>query len=140
MDDANRAASEANRLYWETDAPVAEIAAQLEFSRRALYDALLPLPTGARCVECGGELGYPNRSARLAGLAICATCGAEAPEPTTVGDSEGEKAREPEPWTWSPPRQTLAGALDRRVLWMGGAALAGALVAAAATLLVLPED
>jgi hypothetical protein len=134
MDDAHSAAAEANRLYWQTDAPVADIAAQLDLSRRALYDVLRPLPTGATCPSCGGEIGFPNRSARTAGLAICASCGAEA------ADAEAHEEPAPEPWTWSPPRDLVAGALDRRVLWMGGAALAGALVAAAATLLILPED
>lgn len=131
MDDATSAAREANRLYWETDEPVGDIAARLDFSRRALYDAIEPLPTGETCSECGGAYGYPNRSARNAGLAICAACGAEAPPAAEPGEPE------PQPWTWSP--ETI-GTLDRRVLWMAGAALAGALVAAAATLLVLPED
>jgi hypothetical protein len=134
MDDGKNVASEANRLYWQTEVPVGEIATQLELSRRALYDALDPLPTGQTCGECGGAIGYPNRSARAAGLAICDSCGAES-----IGVA-AESAPEPEPWTWSPPAGALTGKLDRRLVWMGGAALAGALVAAALTLLVLPED
>ena len=40
-------AAEANRLYWETEQSVADIAQQLDISRRALYGAVRPLPAGA---------------------------------------------------------------------------------------------
>jgi hypothetical protein len=70
------ATTEANRLYWETDESVAEIADQLDLSRRALYGAVRPLSSGASCTRCGGELQYENRSARKAGQAACTGCGA----------------------------------------------------------------
>jgi hypothetical protein len=38
-------AAEANRLYWETETSVADIAQQLELSRRSLYDSVDPLPS-----------------------------------------------------------------------------------------------
>lgn len=135
MDDENRAASEANRLYWESDAPVGEIATRLELSRRALYDALRPLPTGEECPRCGGALGYPNRSARASGLAICADCGAEGPAERAEAATPSETS-----WTWSPEAGREPHRVDRRTLWLGGAALAGALAAAAVTLLLIPED
>ena len=73
--DRDERAAEANRLYWETTTPVAEIAERLGISRRGLYDLLLPAETGVACPECGGELVYTNRSARMAGEAVCRSCG-----------------------------------------------------------------
>lgn len=64
-----------NRIYWETDTPVTEMAEQLGISRRTIYDMLRPAPAHERCPVCGGELVYSNRSARLAGEAVCSNCG-----------------------------------------------------------------
>lgn len=66
--------AEANRLYWETDDSVARIADHLDVSRRALYDAVRPLSTGATCESCGGELTFENRSARKLGVTVCTAC------------------------------------------------------------------
>ena len=100
--DEERLADEVSRLYWETDASVGEIAAELDISRRALYAALRPLPAGERCTECGGELVFMTRSARTEGAAECAACGREqdvaataaaAAEGGAAGDlSGGEEA------------------------------------------------
>jgi len=77
MQPDERAIAEANRLYWESDTPIAEIADRLDLSRRALYEAVQPVNAEARCNRCGGEMQYGNRSARKAGYATCMTCGAE---------------------------------------------------------------
>lgn len=68
--------TEINRLYWESDASVADIADRVGVSRRALYDAIDPQPAGA-CPDCGGTLGFRNRTAAEAGEAECAACGLE---------------------------------------------------------------
>ena len=83
-----RLAEEVSRLYWETDASVGEIAAQLDISRRALYAALRPLPAGERCGECGEGLVFMTRSARDEGAAECPACGIEQ----RVGASSGAAA------------------------------------------------
>jgi|SRR5690606_22616139 len=120
-------AAEANRLYWETDTPVAEIAQQLELSRRALYESIDPLPTSNTCAVCGSPLVYENRSARNAGVETCPNCDAqdEAPTPSAI-----------------PARMPTSGrdAYDRdRAVRVGGAALAGAALGAIATLLLVPR-
>jgi len=79
-----RLAEEVSRLYWETDASVGEIAAQLDISRRALYAALRPLPAGERCGECGEGLVFMTRSARDEGVAECPACGFEQRVGTAV--------------------------------------------------------
>jgi hypothetical protein len=116
------AAAEANRLYWETDDSVAEISDRLRISRRALYEAVEPLPTGAACTTCGGPLTFENRSARTAGEAACTIC-------ATTGATD---IRE--------PVDTAPGlALDERTLLVGGAALAGAILGAVLTFAVVPR-
>lgn len=71
--------AEANRLYWETDASVSEIAERLDISRRALYDALRPRPTGDTCGACGALMVWENRSARTNGTTHCISCGTGRP-------------------------------------------------------------
>jgi hypothetical protein len=122
-------AAEANRLYWETETSVAEIAQQLELSRRALYDSVDPLPTSGSCEVCGTPLVFENRSARNAGVETCPAC------------SAGEAASEP-PASQPAVRRARTEAEDeevQRAVRMGGAALAGAALAAAATLLLVPR-
>jgi hypothetical protein len=116
------AAAEANRLYWETDDSVSEIAERLEISRRALYDAVEPFSTGSTCDVCGGPLAFENRSARTAGetyCAICAETGAtdsdESPEPS-IDDESGERA-----------------------LLVGGVAVAGAAIGALIAFALVPR-
>jgi hypothetical protein len=108
--------TEANRLYWETEDSVAEIAEQLELSRRALYDLVEPLPTGASCETCGGPMTFDNRSARSAGHAVCVICretGATDADQATMTTTETDD--------------------EERVLLVGGAALAGAAIGALIT-------
>ncbi len=69
---------EANRLYWDTDASVGEIAEQLGVSRRALYALLEPTAADGPCSGCGEPLVFANRLARASGEAVCRGCGQAA--------------------------------------------------------------
>lgn len=75
---------ELNRLYWESDASVSEIADRLDISRRALYDGIEPHPAGQPCPECGAPLGFRNRTALENREAACPECGHE----TQLGEAE----------------------------------------------------
>lgn len=134
-----RAATEANRLYWESETPIAEIAERLDLSRRALYDAVEPVGTGDVCPRCGGELQFNNRSARKAGYAVCAACGAEEmidPEVRAEngqlavvrgeGQDERRDMREPD--------------LRHRAVVLGGAAIAGVALGSMAAWLATRRD
>lgn len=79
---------ELNRLYWESDASISEIANQLDISRRALYDGIESRPAGRDCPECGAPLGYRNRTALENGEAECPECG------LTVQLDAGEPGRQ----------------------------------------------
>jgi hypothetical protein len=118
-------AREANRLYWDSDTPVADIAQQLELSRRALYDAIRPLPSGTTCDVCGGEMTWENRSARTAGVVVCMQCRAREGAAAEPDDVE----HPPEPFALPP--------LDPRTVRLGGAMIIGAAVGFAATLLAV---
>lgn len=120
-------AAEANRLYWETETSVAEIAQQLELSRRALYDSVDPLPTHASCEVCGTPLVFENRSARNAGVETCPACTADEEEADTPSAMPAAK------------RDRMQDEEVQRAVRMGSAALAGAALAAAATLLIVPR-
>lgn len=124
--------AEANRLYWETDHSVAEIAQQLELSRRALYEAVVPLPTGTSCPTCGTPLVFENRSARTAGHEICPACEA--------AHDEAELAAA------AATADRLDHRIDHRALLdstqavrVGTAAIAGAALGAIATLVLVPR-
>lgn len=69
---------ELNRLYWESNASVSQIADRLDISRRALYDGIHPQPAGRRCPECGAQLVYRNRTALENREAECPDCGFES--------------------------------------------------------------
>lgn len=76
MDD-RETREELNRLYWESDESVAEIADRLDISRRALYDGIEPRSAGAPCPQCGAALGFRNRTAAENREAECESCGHE---------------------------------------------------------------
>jgi hypothetical protein len=139
----DRETAEANRLYWETDTSVAEIADHLDLSRRALYGAVHPLPTGAACSRCGGELEYENRSARKAAQGTCGRCGGSQhleddetaetagrpPLAVVAGDPRGDAVRdmrEPD--------------LRHRAVVLGGAAIAGVALGTVAAILATRGD
>ncbi len=67
----------ANRLYWESDASVNDIASRLDLSKGALYQLIEPLAAEVPCPDCGATLEYPNRTALERGLMQCSTCGRE---------------------------------------------------------------
>jgi hypothetical protein len=113
--------AEANRLYWETDESVAEIARRFDLSRRALYEAIEPLPAGTACEMCGAPLSFENRSARLAGDAACPIC-------SSAGSGATDYDMPPQP----PDDQD-----DDRVVVLGGAALVGAVAGAMLTFMVV---
>lgn len=120
-------AAEANRLYWETETSVADIAQQLELSRRSLYDSVDPLPSGASCEVCSTPLVFENRSARNAGEESCPHCDMDE-------EIETEEVMESPAGT--------AGLSDEdmdRIVKVGGAAIAGAAIGAIATLLFVPR-
>lgn len=74
-EDRSELVARVNRIYWETDTPVTAMAEELGISRRTIYDMIEPVPADERCPDCGGELAFPNRSARMAGEAVCQQCG-----------------------------------------------------------------
>jgi hypothetical protein len=87
--------AELNRLYWESDESVGDIADRLDLSRRSLYDGIEPRPADATCSECGEGLVFRNRTARENLEAECPGCGrvVELEEP---GPTESEPAAEQE--------------------------------------------
>ena len=130
--------AEANRLYWETDRPVAEIAESLDLSRRALYEAVQPIQADTACPVCGARMHYANRSARETRQPTCFSCATASPQEAP--------AREAEAWTWSPAVPAEGQAPDAptdlraRAYRLGGAALIGAVIGAAATHMLLRRD
>jgi len=126
--------AEANRLYWHTEQPVGDIAARLDLSRRALYEAIRPVPAEGQCGSCGAPLEFIKRSSRMHGLATCSSCGRQASAPAV-------HRRDNQPWTWSPPSRTAPPSppMGEPVgVWtLGAAALAGAMLAAGATLVLI---
>ena len=73
-------AQEANRLYWDSDRSVNQIADDLGMSKGTLYDVVEPRPAGVACPRCGREMSYPNRTARDRGFLDCPGCGFEEEE------------------------------------------------------------
>lgn len=126
MQPDERAVAEANQLYWDSDTPIAEIAEQLDLSRRALYDAVRPVSAGVRCSRCGGELQFTNRSSRKSGYAACAECGTE----DLVGDPDLDRAEPRLAVVKDNPARDVredlrAQDLRHRAVVIGGAAIAG---------------
>ncbi len=128
MPEEDRLAEEVNRLYWQTEASVADIADELHISRRALYDAIEPASAGAECPECGTPLEYRNRTAQNRGEAECPGCGLE-PDLEEAGEPGSD-----DPYATRMPLDV--GSLDAtRAFMLAGAVLTGLAVGAAAALL-----
>lgn len=89
--------AEINRLYWESDLPVSELAERLDISRRSLYDRIDPQPADATCPECGGSMHYRNRTAAANRDAECAACGLEEQLDPVSPAPEAEEQDAPEP-------------------------------------------
>lgn len=73
-------AERANTLYWGSDQGVNSLAQDLELSKGALYDLIVPYPAGVSCPAGDGEMGYANRTARDRGFLTCPQCGLEDDE------------------------------------------------------------
>ncbi len=129
---------EANRMYWETDASVADIATRLDLSRRGLYDAIRPQPAGFACAQCGASLHFENRSARRHGTAECASCGAKRTIPAEPNGPAQPVVRA--------DARTDARALLRdpdvrhRAVMLGSAAIAGVAIGTVAALIAMRRD
>lgn len=83
-------AREANRRYWQSDASVNQIAEAMGLSKSSLYGLIDRLPTGLACPECGGELEFPNRTARDRGLVTCPDCDYEGSAEEMLDAAEAE--------------------------------------------------
>jgi hypothetical protein len=137
---------DANRLYWETNASVAEIADQLAISRRALYDAIEPRPAQAPCPECGVILVFRNRTAAERRRAECLECELEmaleeltvggAPGATTGPTTGGAAVPAPGPSSGPTPVRERAAAVSGNGALLGGSLLAGLALGAAAGYLI----
>jgi hypothetical protein len=138
--------AEANRLYWETDTSVADIADRFELSRRAFYEVVSPASAGSACPACGQGLHYENRSARRDRQATCPECGART---SLDPDAEARAMLEPAPAI----RDLRAGDravgessdlrtpdLRSRAVLLGGAAIAGVALGTVAALLARRRD
>lgn len=146
MDEQTRA--QANELYWDSDESVGQISDRLEISRRALYDSIDPRPADVACPECGGPLGFRNRTAADRREAECRDCGHEqsAPAreqsaPTSTGAADEapdspEIERDARAARLAPLGGGVAAAPPGTGPLLGGAMLAGLAVGAAVAYVV----
>ena len=146
-------AGEANRLYWETDASVAEIADRFDLSRRALYELVRPFSAGTFCPACGGTLEYENRLSRRAGQAYCTACGtrhelgfmeasptfspAFDEDPRNLSEVQGDRRDDR---TFLPDEDARSNDLRQRAVLLGGAAIAGIAIGTVAALWARRRD
>lgn len=126
-----------NRLYWESDASVGEIADRLDISRRALYEGIEPLPAGTPCPDCGTELGFRNRTSAENREAECAGCGAEVELDGLPDRGEPEIEQEHRAGALSPTARRVPEAVSAPLL---GAALILGMAVGAALAYVLQRD
>jgi hypothetical protein len=133
--------AEANRLYWQTESSVADIAEQLSVSRRALYELVTPESAGSTCSVCSGDVVFVNRSARTSGAGRCQSCGAENPVNETA-EPIAEETVPPYAAGWPRARERAidedgdGNDLRTRALKIGSIAVAGAALGAMAALLL----
>lgn len=88
-------AARANELYWHSDTSVNALARELDLSKGALYEIIVPLPAGLPCPVSECDLSYPNRTARDRGFVTCAECGFEDEEDRVRIRMEIEAERAP---------------------------------------------
>lgn len=145
--DAN-GVTEANRLYWETDTSVADIADRYDLSRRAFYEVIEPAPAGTTCPTCGQALRYDNRSARRDRQATCPECGVRmavdpgvetAPDAMLEPEASVREVRGDGRAVADPADARTADLRGRAVL-LGGAAIAGVALGTVAALLARRRD
>lgn len=101
----------ANRLYWNSDRSVNQLANELGLSKGTLYEIIGPLPTGASCPKGDGELVYLNRTAQNRGEVSCPACGfKEEEQPASRPKEEVTgKARSAEAPTQTASRTQIGG-------------------------------
>jgi hypothetical protein len=134
-------AGNANELYWQSNASVAEIAARFDLSRRALYEAIRPLPADAACPACGGGLMFENRLARRTGQGVCDACGerrflglpAVAPGNDATPRQDRASARN-DLRAWGEDADDRSADLRHKAVLLGGAAIAGLAIGTVAAL------
>lgn len=128
-----RTTEELNRLYWGSDASVAEIADRLGISRRALYDGIEPQPADVPCPACGDRLVFRNRMAADRREATCEACGREeklpAPGESPLAGDPGPERQERGALLSPIPPLPVPGTTSGPAL--GGALLAGLAAGAA---------
>lgn len=146
MIDATRIV-EANRLYWETNTSVADIAEQFDVSRRALYDAVRPHPAGFDCPTCGQGLQYENRSARRDRQATCSECGVriavaemDDPETEAMTDPQTDTDLRADARAYDSAEDARGNDLRGRAVLLGSAAIAGVAIGTVAALLARRRD
>jgi hypothetical protein len=128
-----------NQLYWESDSTVGAITKELEIGRSALYSALVPIPSGATCLECGEETVYTNRTSRAAASAVCFSCHETELADAVSPRRSNARGRDPDDYDdselqgWDRWREDLRGVPPQRAALIGGAAALGLMVGAAAT-------
>ena len=139
MEHSEAVITEANRLYWQTEMSVADIAEQLSVSRRALYELVQPEPAGTTCSACGGDVVFVNRSARTSGTGRCVACGAECMLTDTAEPAVEEETVPPYASGWPRAELPVGGEPDdlrTRALKIGGIAIAGAALGAVTALML----
>jgi hypothetical protein len=147
LESSDELAEKINQLYWESESTVDSISKELELSRNALYAAILPVPTGSTCLECGSDTVFVNRTGRAGGMAVCRSCeengrpvagdaarvssapGAGRRREATSDDGYGDDS---ELERWSRWREDLLSVPPQRAAMIGGAAALGLVMGAAA--------
>ena len=143
MDHTEATVTQANRLYWQTESSVADIAEQLGVSRRALYELITPESAGVTCSACGGDVVFVNRSAKTSAAGRCQNCGAEAAISEYSDETTAEEIVPPYAAGWPRARERTGDVevdgdddVRTRALKIGSVAVAGAALGAMAAILI----
>ncbi len=136
-----------NQLYWESENTVDAISRELDLGRNALYAAILPVPSGAVCLECGADTVFVNRTGRAGGITVCRSCqenespvardhtrvsGASASGRRPAPESDEGYGDDSELERWTRWREDLRAVPPQRAAMIGGAAVLGLVIGAAA--------
>jgi hypothetical protein len=146
---------QANDLYWTSSDTVEQLASELGMSRKGVYSAVQPLPTGTSCLHCNEVMVFANRTNRAAGLATCPTCGTQTnvdeqagmgAAPTTPAEilakaTGGEVHAVPQPQSlWEQIKEDLSAVPPDRAAKIGGAAALGVAIGAAAARVIKTKN
>ncbi len=77
-----------DRLYWETDLPVAHLARRFGLAVRDVHRAVHPVDSGVRCYFCATSLAFTSRSARSEHRLRCQHCGATRANPVHADEAQ----------------------------------------------------